>query len=172
MGFTCAVCGRFHEEEPRDIRMRYPEPVARLSADERRRAVVAGDDFCTYVDRDRRSRHFARGLLEIPIPEEASYFGYGAWVELDEAEISRLAELWRDPEGSVEPPFRGRLANELAPYVGTEGLPASLRLREVETLPLIELDGAHELAVDAREGVGVARAQRLAHVVLDAAPGR
>jgi hypothetical protein len=171
LGFTCAVCGRFHEEEPRDIRMRYPEPVARLTADERRRAVVASDDFCTFVD-ERGRRHFARGLLEIPIPEEASYFGYGAWVELDETQIARLAELWRDASASGEPPFRGRLANELSPYVGTEGLPASLRLRDVERLPSIELEGAHVLAVDAREGIGVARAQRLAHVVLDAGPGR
>jgi hypothetical protein len=172
VGFTCAVCGRFHEEEPRDIRMRYPEAVARLPADERRRAVVASDDFCTYVDRERGSRHFARGLLEIPIRDEPSYFGYGAWVELDEEQIARLAELWRDPWAAGEPPFRGRLANELAPYVGTEGLPARLRLRDVERLPLIELECAHELAVDAREGIDAAGVQRLAHVVLDAGPGR
>lgn len=166
MGFTCAVCGRWHDEEPRDVRMTFPEPVARLDEATRRRRVAATDDFCTYADPAGPPRHFARGLLEVPIPEERSYFGYGAWVELDEAEIRRLASIWRDPGGADEPPFRGVLANELIPYAGTEGLPATLTLGDVERLPQLEVAGRHPLAQDVRRGISIEQARVLAQTVL------
>ena len=44
-----------------------------------------------------------------------------------------------DERGRDEPLFTGRLANELAPYERTVGLPVMLQLREVELLPLVEV---------------------------------
>ncbi len=166
MGFTCTVCGRFHDEEPRDVRVTYPGPVARLDADERAQRVIATDDFCSYTEPGGTMRHFVRGLIEIPVPEESSYFGYGAWVELDAHQIERVASLWRDATGADAPPFEGTLANELRPYVNTEGLSAVLELREVERLPAITVSGSHRLVTDIRRGISVARARELAGAVL------
>jgi hypothetical protein len=148
--------------------MRNPEPIARLEEDERATRVVAADDFCTLIERDGIERHFARGLLEIPT-DDGSYFGYGAWVELGAEEITRLAERWDDPRGGDEPPFPGTLANELTPYVGTEGLRATLHLRDVTLLPRIELAGDHELVRDARVGISPERANELGQVAYHAA---
>ena len=166
MGFTCAVCGRWHDEEPRDVRMTYPEPVARLGEEARGRRVVASDDFCSLAGDGAASRHFARGLLELPVPDEGDSFRYGAWVELEADEVARLAALWRDPDGPGEPPFRGVLANELSPYVGTEGLPATLTLGAVERLPSLHVGGDHRLAADSRDGISVEHARALAAAVI------
>ena len=162
MGFTCAVCGRWHDEEPRDVRMTLPEPVARLDEEARLRRAGVADDFCSLADPPEELRHFARGLLELPVPEDGSAFRYGAWVELGAEEVERLAAHWRDPAGAEEPPFAGVLANELTPYVGTEGLPATLTLGAVERLPRLEVGGGHRLAGDAREGISLASARALA----------
>ncbi len=160
------MCGRFHDEESRDVRVTYPEPVARLDAAERTRWVIATDDFCSYAEPGGATRHFVRGLLEIPVPEESSYFGYSAWVELDAQQIERVASLWRDASGAEAPPFEGTLANELRPYVNTEGLSAALELREVERLPALRVSGSHPLVTDVRLGISVARARQLASAVV------
>jgi hypothetical protein len=108
-----------------------------------------------------------RGLLQIPIPSLDSYFGYGAWVEVDADSYDRLGELWNDERGQVEPPFPGRLANELAPYRETLGLPLMLKLREVELLPSVEIvETDHRLRADQQNGISEARAQELAATVM------
>jgi hypothetical protein len=59
------------------------------------------------------------------------------------------------------------LANELAPYERTLGLPLRLQLREdVDKLPAAQLgEAAHQLVVDQRRGIGAARAHELAAAV-------
>ena len=107
-----------------------------------------------------------RALLEIPVPELETYFGYGLWAELDEAGFERIRALWDDPSGADEPPFAARLANELAPYRATTGLRVLIRLRDVDLLPTTELtDAPHELVADQRSGITAAQAQELAATV-------
>ena len=167
MGFVCSVCGEHHDEMMLDIRMGLPEPVFELPDEERAERAEFGDDSGIYRGADGGEHYYVRGLLEIPIPSLDRYFGYGAWIEVDGESYDRLGELWDDERGREEPAFSGRLANELAPYAGTFGLPVMLQLREVELLPVIELvDTDHRLRAEQQNGITEARAQELAATVM------
>jgi hypothetical protein len=167
LGFVCSVCGEFHDDLLLDIRMGLPEPVFELPEEERAERAEFGDDSGIYRAPDGSEHHYVRGLLQIPIPSLDSYFGYGAWVEVDADSYDRLGELWNDERGQVEPPFPGRLANELAPYRETLGLPLMLKLREVELLPSVEIvETDHRLRADQQNGISEARAQELAATVM------
>ncbi len=45
MGFTCSVCGEYHDDELRDIRMTYPAPIYELDEEERAARAWLVDDF-------------------------------------------------------------------------------------------------------------------------------
>ena len=165
MGFTCTLCGERHETELRDVRLTLPDPVFRLDEAERERTAWVSEDSSVLRDGD-IDRHFVRGLLEVPILGASEYFGYGVWVEVERDDFSRLGELWHDPDGWRHEPFDGALANELAPYDDTVGLPVRLRLRDVRLLPLVELAGPHPLARDQRDGITDHRAHELAAVAV------
>jgi hypothetical protein len=165
VSFTGSVCGEQHEGEVRDIRLTLPDPVFRLDEDERARRAWVGEDSSVLREPD-GDRHFVRGLLELPIRGEDGYFGYGSWVEVSAGDFADLGELWHEPDGWRHEPFPGVLANELAPYTSTVGLPLRLRLRDVRLLPLIELEaGDHPLVRDQAEGITDHDAHGLAAVV-------
>jgi hypothetical protein len=165
VGFTCAVCGESHAGETRDIRMSLPQPIFLLDEDEREHRAWVGED-SAILRQGERERFFVRGLLELPIAGEDGYFGYGAWIEVSEVDFAALRELWNDDEGWRRGPFAGTLANEFSPYAFTEGLALQLRLRDVQLLPLVELeDGEHELVRAQRQGISPHRAHQLAATV-------
>jgi hypothetical protein len=166
LGFVCSVCGEYHEELMLDVRMALPEPVFGLPDEERDERAEFGDDSGVFRSADGREHYYVRGLLEIPIPSLGRYFGYGTWVEVDVPSYARLGDLWNDERGWEEPPFAGRLANELAPYEGTFGLPVMLQLRDVELLPTVELvETDHPLRAEQQAGISEARAQELSATV-------
>jgi hypothetical protein len=145
--------------------MSLPEPVFVLGEAEREQRAEVGDDSAVLRDPG-GDRFFVRSLLELPIEGEEGYFGYGTWIEVTQAAFEQLGELWHDTEGWRSQPFAGALANELAPYEGTEGLPVAIRLREVSLLPLVELDEVdHELVRAQRDGISPHRAHELAATV-------
>ena len=166
MAFTCDVCGETHAGETRDIRMGLPQPIFLLDEEERELVARVGDDSAVLRKGD-RERFFVRALLELPIAEEDGYFGYGAWIEVSEHDFAALCELWDDEDGWRSEPFPGTLANELSPYAFTEGLPVRIRLRDVQLLPLVDLeDGEHELVRAQRQGISAHRAHQLAATVV------
>ena len=120
MGFTCTVCGETHADETRDIRLGLPQPIFRLDDDERLQQAWVEDDFAVLHGAN-GDRHFVRGLLELPIPEEDGRFGYGSWIEVSGEDVAALGELWDDDDGWRHGPFSGTIANELSPYFATEG---------------------------------------------------
>jgi hypothetical protein len=163
MGFVCSVCGQHHDELLLDIRMGLPQAVYALPDDKRDARAEMGEDSGVYRSADGREHYYVRALLQIPIPELDRYFGYGTWIEVDGPSYDRLGELWDDERGLHEPPFAGRLANELPPYAGTLGLPVMLQLREVNLLPTVELvETDHVLRAEQRDGITEARARELA----------
>ena len=167
MGFVCSVCGERHEELLLDVRMGLPEPVFVLSEREREERAEVSEDSAILRVGNGDDCYFVRGLLEIPVPSLDRYFGYGVWIEVGAESYERLGKLWHDERGRDEPPFTGRLANELAPYERTVGLPVMLQLREVELLPLVEVvESDHPLRVEQRTGVSETRAQELAAAAL------
>jgi hypothetical protein len=145
--------------------MSLPEPVFVLDDDEREERARVGDDSAVLQD-PAGDRYFVRSLLELPIEGEEGYFGYGTWIEVTRDDFEALGELWHDEDGWRSGPFPGTLANELSPYAFTEGLPVRIRLREVNLLPLVELeDGDHELVRAQRNGISSHRAHDLAATV-------
>ena len=165
MGFTCDVCGETHAGETRDIRMGLPQPIFLLDDDERGQRSLVSDDSAVLHGQS-GDRFFVRALLELPIAGEDGYFGYGAWIEVSEPDFAALRELWDDDDGWRSEPVAGTLANELSPYAFTEGLSVQIRLRDVELLPLVELeDGEHELVRAQRYGNSPHRAHQLAATV-------
>jgi hypothetical protein len=160
VGYTCTSCGRYHDEEIRDVRAGLPEEIHRMPEDERaRRAVVSpGGDFAS-LDTD---RHFVRALIEVPILDEDDVFGWGVWVRLEPDDVEQVSASWTD-EDAVGSEFPGWLATELTQYGDTEGLPGTLRLRSVDLLPSFEVaDARHPLGFEQQEGIVLERARELA----------
>jgi hypothetical protein len=145
--------------------MGLPQPIFLLDDDERERRSLVSDDSAV-LHGETGDRFFVRALLELPIAGEDGYFGYGAWIEVSEPDFAALRELWDDDDGWRSEPVAGTLANELSPYAFTEGLSLQIRLRDVELLPLVELeDGEHELVRAQRYGISPHRAHQLAATV-------
>ena len=160
MGFTCSICGRWHDEELLDVRAGVPEEVLELTPEERdRRVVVSPDgDFTSIVDAD---RHFVRALIELPIAD-ATRFGWGIWVRLSRSDVAEVARYWHD-DGGYGHAYRGELATNLASYGDTVGLPGTLTLRETNLLPIFLLDAdEHPLAREQHAGIVLERARELA----------
>jgi hypothetical protein len=160
MGFVCRVCGEFHAERLLDIRTGLPDPIFELSDGERAERASLADDFAVLDNR----RFFVRGLLEIPIPELETAFGYGVWLEVGQAQFTHLIEHWQSPDQFDA--FEGVLANELGPNTGTTGLHAHARPVAADKLPAVTLsDGDHDLIRDQQSGVSAERSDELAAVV-------
>jgi hypothetical protein len=161
VGYTCASCGRYHDEEIRDVRAGLPEEIHRMSEEERDRrfALSPSGDFAMLADVD---RHFVRALIELPILQEDDVFGWGVWVRVEREEAERLGASWND-EDAVGSEYPGWLATELRAYGTTEGLPGTLRLRSIDLLPAFELDDAeHGLGFEQHAGIDLTRARELA----------
>jgi hypothetical protein len=145
--------------------MSLPQPIFLLDDDEREQRSQVSDDSAV-LHGETGDRFFVRALLELPIAGEDGYFGYGAWIEVSEPDFAALRDLWDDDDGWRSEPVAGTLANELSPYAFTEGLSLQIRLRDVELLPLVELeDGEHELVRAQRYGISPHRAHQLAATV-------
>jgi hypothetical protein len=160
LGFTCTICGRFHEDELLDVRAALPEEIFELSEDDRRRlaTIDPSGDFASLL----ADRHFVRALIEIPLPVEERCFGWGVWVRLTRDDLAEVAERWTDPAAAGSA-YAGWLATDLPAYGPTRELPGSIRLGAVDELPGFELsDPSHPLAVEQRSGISLERARELA----------
>jgi hypothetical protein len=160
VGFTCATCGRFHEDELRDVRAALPEEIYELPEEERllRAKLDSEGDFAILDD----ERCFVRALIEVPMRLEDDRFGWGVWVRLRSEDFDDLAERWTDPRAAGRT-YRGWLATNLPAYGSTASLPGVLRLGAVDAIPSFALDDrTHPLAVEQRDGISLERARELA----------
>jgi len=79
---------------------------------------------------------------------------WGIWVEVSHANWARANELWEDPLQHEEPPFSGKLANNIWGCSPTQGLPGLVQLDSPERIPFFTLARSeHPLCVQQREGV-------------------
>lgn len=160
MGFTCTICGRFHEDELLDVRAGLPEEIFELPEDERdlQASIDSSGDFASLRD----ERHFVRALIELPVLLEERCFGWGVWVRLSRDDFADVAQRWTDA-GSAGSTYEGWLATDLRSYESTRELPGTIRLRSVDELPAFEVaDPTHLLAIEQREGISLDRARELA----------
>jgi hypothetical protein len=165
LGFVCSFCGEHHEEEMLDIRAQFPDPIFELPEEERASRADIGDDASVLDRGSPDTRFFVRGLVELPIRDADDFFAYGAWVEVNEEAFRRIGDLWWDSRGSEVPPFPGRLANELEPYVSTAGLDCEVQLRERNRVPSISVRSDHRLTTDQVSGITFERVHELAAIV-------
>jgi hypothetical protein len=153
---VCPDCGAAHELWEMEPSYRWPDAYLAVPPPERAERTIAGRDYCGVRDADDESRqYFLRALLPIPVRGEATPCSWGVWVEVSEAAFARARDLWSDPGQSREPPFAGALANALAGYAETLGLPGAVQLTGPTSVPRFTLAPAvaHPLAAEQREGV-------------------
>jgi hypothetical protein len=118
------------------------------------------DDFCRL--RNGETRHFVRGLIELPIRGSENYFGYGVWIETTEGALDRLGDSWHDDEATLTE--TGFIANELDAYPGSRGLQVTLTTRKV--LPFVAVEDQHRLGDEQNSGISRARANELSASIL------
>ena len=107
MTTPCPNCGRPMDEHNRHIRLKLPEPVLSIPAEERA-AVTWGNDVLMQV-KDLGS--FVRIL--IPIKLSGGYtVTFSAWLSVEPGALRRAWEIWNDPEYE-QLELRGFLANML-----------------------------------------------------------
>ena len=152
----CSTCGDFHDLS--NLEPSYARPDAYLEIPEAGRAMLA--QFSKSDGRIRSPdvadiRHFLRVQLRMPIHGASEPCAWGVWVEVSGEAWKRARERWDDVDQHTEPPFVGRLANELLGYEDTLGLPGSVQLTGPSTVPEFILDAGldHQVAVEQREGV-------------------
>jgi hypothetical protein len=152
----CAKCGALHDLSDLEPTFHAPDAYYEIPAEERAFRTQLGGDYCRLRDAaDTKTREFLRALLPVPVRGEADPCCWGLWIELDAAAFRRAWDLWDDPEQDAEPPMPGTVANHIADYPETLGLPGTLQLTGPRTAPRFTLapDLVHPLAREQRNGV-------------------
>ena len=157
MTFRCATCAKEHDGLP-DLGMEAPDPYLDVPEDERAARTTFTLDRCTVLDDDGK-HFFVRGVISIPIHDQAEPFGLGVWVSQSQTNFERYA---RNEE--MAPTF-GWLVNELAHYEQpTFLLKTRVHFRAGNQRPAIELEATdHPLALEQRNGISLARAWEIVH---------
>lgn len=157
-GFRCAGCGEWHEELLTDVGCGLPDAVFALGYLERYRRARHNADFCTLDG----TRHFIRCVLPVPFAYRDDFFGWGVWVEVEQAAHDAWLHCF---DGGAErmPPVTGLLANALKAYRATTGLPVRLDFAD-DRRPFawIAPRSRHALALEQRRGIDEARHHALA----------
>jgi hypothetical protein len=140
-----------------------PDIYAGIPESERAKRSLLDTDLCV-ID---KKHHFIRGCLDIPIAGTPDVFRWLVWVSLSEKNFNRAVEVWERPGRESEPPYFGWLSTSLPHYPETLNLKTNVHTRLVGERPRIELEPTgHPLALEQREGISLARAQRLASHIL------
>jgi hypothetical protein len=150
--FVCRICGNTHDGAPKDIGYTLPDEVWAIPEEERRDRARFTADLCEYAD-----RYFIRSLLRVPLTGD-DYFGWGVWVEVDRSIFARYVSLFA-ADGSAEPRYNGKLANDLPGYGGTLGANIIIQFGDRTSRPSVYLlpDDQSLLAIEQRHGMTESR---------------
>lgn len=152
----CSTCGGEHDLGEMEPSYTYPDAYLAVPPAERPARTAIGTDDCRVRDAAGSDPHyFLRVLLPMPVRGEREACAWGVWAEVSEAAFSRTRDLWDEPGQNLEPPFHATLANSLACYSATLGLPGSVTLSGPSEIPTFVLapELEHPLAREQREGV-------------------
>jgi hypothetical protein len=154
MRIRCSSCGELHELSDMHVGHERPDPWFAVRPDERDGRWKIGSDLAV-LDGE---RFFIRGVAEIPVHGEAQPYAWGVWAAVSEEDFRRYEAVFEVEARGGEPPFAGRMANQLPGYPQTLGLAVAVRPRAGLQRPAFTVDdAAHPLAVEQREGVYVER---------------
>jgi hypothetical protein len=157
VSYQCPICGKVHHDLP-DIAADRPDHWWGVPEKERPRRTVLTSDTCIIDNED----HFIRGVIEIPVHDQAHPFGFGVWVSLKrENFLTYLKNFDSDKIG----PFFGWLCTRIAYYPeDTSALKTMAHFRSGGLRPLIVLEPTeHLLAVHQRQGISLATALEIVH---------
>jgi len=148
--FVCGICGQTHLGLTKDRAYTMPDEVWGLSEAERATRAKYDTDLCRLDD-----RHFIRCILPVPLIDQQEAFWWGAWAEVTEETFYRYIELY-NVDGSMEPPHEASLANALAPYGDTIGLPVLMQFGDPTKRPVLSTLPIDQslLAQEQRRGIG------------------
>lgn len=157
MTYRCHTCGEEHTGLP-DLGCDFPDPYLLVPENERAARTSWDADRCV-VREDDGDHYFVRGVIHIPVHEQAEPFGIGVWVSQSKANFERYGR-----NETMAPTF-GWLVNRLACYEPTTFLlKTRVHFREGRLRPTIELEPTdHPMAVDQRQGITLARAWEIVH---------
>jgi hypothetical protein len=157
MTFRCATCDEEHDGLP-DLGCEHPDPYLEVPEPERAARTTLSADLC--VVRGEDGEHcFIRGVIILPVIGQDERFSIGAWVSQSRANYDRYAT------GVATAPTFGWLVSRLS-HCGetTFLLKTRVHFRPGGLRPSIELEPTeHELAVEQRRGITLARAWEIVH---------
>jgi hypothetical protein len=151
--FVCGVCGESHEGLPTDTAFTLPDEVWALPVEERSTRAKWTEDLCQFGE-----RYFIRCLLPIPFTDQAGYYGWGVWAQVEWSIFQKYLELY-DQDGTKEPSVFGLLANQIPTYAQTLGLPVRIQFEKSTERPTVQFAASqdHELAREFITGISYAR---------------
>jgi len=151
--FVCSVCGQTHDGLSTDTACTLPDIVWAIAEDERDQHAKWTTDLCQMGE-----KYFIRCVLPIAFTDQPGYYGWGVWAQVEWSTFQRYLELY-ETDGTAEPPVAGLLANEIAAYGDTVGLPVKIQFGPSSQRPIISFaEGeSHCLAREAAVGMSYAR---------------
>ena len=157
ISFTCSSCGETHEGLA-DLAFDAPYYYYTVPEEERAERCTLSADLCTIDDED----YFIRGCLEIPVADHEVPFAFGVWCSVSRENFQRYVDVFNDPHQSHVGPFVGWFSVRLPTYPDPLQLKVRAHLQDHGTRPRFELEpGEHPLAIDHRDGIGLARLQEI-----------
>jgi hypothetical protein len=152
----CATCGEEHDWSTMEPSFDRPDAYYAIPEEDRPARTLAGKSDCRIRDlADTERWYFLRVLLPIPILGEPTVCNWGLWAEVSAADFQRAWDRWDDTDQAAEPPFPGVLANAVAGYPSTVGLPGLVQLTGPTTPPQFRFapEVEHPFAAEQRDGV-------------------
>ena len=157
MSFRCTTCGEEHDELP-DIGAAKPDQLLGVPEDEYGDHIRLTGDTCVSGD-----DYFIRGVLYVPVHNQEEPFGFGVWVSQKKENFETYLANFDTPEIG---PFFGWLCTNIGYYPARSlGLKTMAYFRGNGQRPTIELHPSdhHQLAIDQREGITLAKAWEIVH---------
>lgn len=161
MTFQCAICGESHDTLP-DIGADKPDHWWSVPEEERDKRIQLTTDTCIIDEKD----YFIRGVIQIPVHEQAEPFGFGVWVSQKRENFMTYLESFDSPEIG---PFFGWLCTRIAYYPqDTMLLKTRAHFIGANLRPRIELAPAdHQLVTDQHDGISLAKAWEFVHFYMN-----
>jgi hypothetical protein len=153
MKIRCSTCHEVHDLSDLQIGYERPDAWYAVRPDQREQRWEMDKDLAV-LDGE---RFFIRGVAWIPVHGEEPW-AWGVWAAVDEDHFRRYEALFDSPRDEHEPPFPGRIANQLPGYPQTLGLAVTIRPASGTRRPgFVVNDAAHPLAAEQRSGVHLER---------------
>jgi hypothetical protein len=141
----------------------YPVQYLLIPEHERERRTHLSSDICVIDEK----WFFVRGCLEIPVHEHAEPLSWGVWCSLSQETFVRYGEIFDKVDRDSGESFFGWLCSAVPGYLDTQLLKTMVRVRPWPTRPFVELEPTdHQLAIEQREGITVARAREIAERIM------